>query len=40
MLTPVMDLIGVREVRMAADRSDLVFAADEIPLGGGTWLFS
>ncbi|CAN5391968.1 FAD binding domain-containing protein [soil metagenome] len=35
-----MDLIGVREVRMAADRSDLVFAPDEIPLGGGTWLFS
>ena len=35
-----MDLIGVREVRMAADRGDLVFAADEIPLGGGTWLFS
>ena len=35
-----MDLIGVREVRMAAGRDDLVFAADEIPLGGGTWLFS
>jgi CO/xanthine dehydrogenase FAD-binding subunit len=35
-----MDLIGVREVRMAAERGDLVFAADEIPLGGGTWLFS
>jgi CO/xanthine dehydrogenase FAD-binding subunit len=35
-----MDLIGVREVRMAADRGDLVFAPDEIPLGGGTWLFS
>jgi CO/xanthine dehydrogenase FAD-binding subunit len=35
-----MDLIGVREVRMAADRGDLVFSADEIPLGGGTWLFS
>ncbi|MDP9027808.1 MAG: FAD binding domain-containing protein [Actinomycetota bacterium] len=35
-----MDLIGVREVRMAAGRADLVFAADEIPLGGGTWLFS
>ena len=35
-----MDLIGVREVRMAAARGDLVFAADEIPLGGGTWLFS
>lgn len=35
-----MDLIGVREVRMARDRRDLVFAADEIPLGGGTWLFS
>lgn len=35
-----MDLIGVREVRMAATRDDLRFAADEIPLGGGTWLFS
>ena len=35
-----MDLIGVRDVRMAADRGDLVFADDEIPLGGGTWLFS
>jgi CO/xanthine dehydrogenase FAD-binding subunit len=35
-----MDLIGVREVRMAVRRGDLVFAPDEIPLGGGTWLFS
>lgn len=35
-----MDLIGVREVRTARERSDLAFAADEIPLGGGTWLFS
>jgi CO/xanthine dehydrogenase FAD-binding subunit len=35
-----MDLIGVREVRMAASRDDLVFAPDELPLGGGTWLYS
>jgi CO/xanthine dehydrogenase FAD-binding subunit len=39
-LTEEMDLIGVREVRMAHRRADLVFAPDEIPLGGGTWLFS
>lgn len=35
-----MDLIGVREVRVARTRADLRFSADEIPLGGGTWLFS
>ena len=40
MLTQGMDLIDVREIRVATDRSDLVFADDEIPLGGGTWLFS
>jgi CO/xanthine dehydrogenase FAD-binding subunit len=40
MLTGDMDLIGVREVRMATHRADLVFADDERPLGGGSWLFS
>lgn len=35
-----MDLIGVREVRVAHTRDDLVFAPGELPLGGGTWLFS
>ena len=35
-----MDLIGVREVRTASSRAELRFAADEVPLGGGTWLFS
>ena len=35
-----MDLIGVREVRVAHSRDDLVFAPGELPLGGGTWLFS
>lgn len=35
-----MDLIGVREVRVASARADLVFGPDEVPLGGGTWLFS
>jgi CO/xanthine dehydrogenase FAD-binding subunit len=35
-----MDLIGIREVRMASSRADLRFGPDEIPLGGGTWLFS
>lgn len=38
--TGEVDLIGVREVRMASDRADVHFADDEIPLGGGTWLFS
>ena len=35
-----MDLIDVREVRVASSRADLVFGEGEIPLGGGTWLFS
>ncbi len=35
-----MDLIGVRDVRVAHSREDLVFAPGELPLGGGTWLFS
>ncbi len=35
-----MDLIGVRDVRVAGARDDLVFAPGELPLGGGTWLFS
>jgi len=35
-----MDLIGVRQTRVAHSRDDLVFAPGEQPLGGGTWLFS
>lgn len=35
-----MDLIGVREIRVARIRSDISFKAGEQPLGGGTWLFS
>jgi CO/xanthine dehydrogenase FAD-binding subunit len=35
-----MDLITVRETRVAASRADLVFGPGERPLGGGTWLFS
>ena len=35
-----MDLITVRETRVARTRDDLVFAPGEQPLGGGTWLFS
>jgi CO/xanthine dehydrogenase FAD-binding subunit len=40
MLTQSMDLIEVREIRVASTRDDVVFAPGEIPLGGGTWLFS
>ena len=35
-----MDLITVRETRVARSRDDLRFAPGEQPLGGGTWLFS
>lgn len=35
-----MDLIGVREIRVARTRAELAFAPGERPLGGGTWLFS
>lgn len=35
-----MDLITVRDVRVARERADLVFAPGELPLGGGTWLYS
>jgi CO/xanthine dehydrogenase FAD-binding subunit len=35
-----MDLITVRETRVARSRDDIVFAPGEQPLGGGTWLFS
>ena len=35
-----MDLITVRETRVARTRGDVVFAPGEQPLGGGTWLFS
>jgi CO/xanthine dehydrogenase FAD-binding subunit len=40
MLTQNMDLIEVRDIRVASTRADVVFAPGEIPLGGGTWLFS
>ena len=35
-----MDLIDVREVRVARSRADVIFAPGERPLGGGTWLYS
>ncbi len=35
-----MDLIDVREVRVARTRDDLALATGEVPLGGGTWLYS
>jgi len=35
-----MDLITVRETRVALTRDDVRFAPGERPLGGGTWLFS
>jgi len=35
-----MDLITVRETRVPRTRDDLTFAPGELPLGGGTWLFS
>jgi len=35
-----MDLITVRETRVARTRDDIRFAPGERPLGGGTWLFS
>lgn len=36
----IMDLIDVRETRVPRTRSELTFAPGEVPLGGGTWLFS
>jgi len=35
-----MDLIDVREIRVARTRDDVTFGYGEVPLGGGTWLFS
>ncbi len=35
-----MDLIGVREIRVATTRDDLAFAPGDRYLGGGTWLYS
>jgi CO/xanthine dehydrogenase FAD-binding subunit len=35
-----MDLITVRETRVARTRDDVRFGPGERPLGGGTWLFS
>lgn len=35
-----MDLIGVRDIRVPTTRSEVVFGDGDIPLGGGTWLYS
>jgi len=35
-----MDLIGVRSARVPHTRDELVFAPGEVPIGGGTWLYS
>ncbi len=35
-----MDLISVREIRVASTRAEVTFAPGERPLAGGTWLFS
>ena len=35
-----MDLITVQEIRVPRTRDEIRFAPGEIPLGGGTWLFS
>jgi CO/xanthine dehydrogenase FAD-binding subunit len=35
-----MDLITVRDVRVARTRADVVLGPGERPLGGGTWLYS
>jgi len=35
-----MDLNSVREVRVARTRDELTFAPGDMPLGGGTWLYS
>jgi len=40
MLTRHMDLVGVTGIRVPITREEVVFAHGEIPLGGGTWLFS
>ena len=40
MTRTTMDLVSVAEVRVARTRDDLAFGAGELPLGGGTWLFS
>jgi CO/xanthine dehydrogenase FAD-binding subunit len=40
MCTRGMDLIDVREIRVPKTRDEVTFAPGEIPLGGGTWLFS
>lgn len=35
-----MDLIGVRTTRVPRTRAELAFSPGDVPLGGGTWLFS
>ena len=35
-----MDLITVQSARVARERGDLAVAPGEVPIGGGTWLYS
>jgi CO/xanthine dehydrogenase FAD-binding subunit len=35
-----MDLVTVQSARVARERGDLVLAPGEVPIGGGTWLYS
>ncbi|QTE28223.1 FAD binding domain-containing protein [Pengzhenrongella sicca] len=35
-----MDLVSVRTTRVPRSRAELTFSAGDLPLGGGTWLFS
>ena len=39
-LTRPMDLVDVQSVRVAASRADVALAPGEVPMGGGTWLYS
>jgi len=36
----IMDLVTVQSARVARERGDLVLAPGEVPIGGGTWLYS
>lgn len=35
-----MDLVGVHTTRVPRTRAELTFSPGDVPLGGGTWLFS
>lgn len=35
-----MDLVTVQSARVARERGDLLLAPGEVPIGGGTWLYS